>query len=112
MARELFDARREAEGNGALDEPRRPRSPAARAMFQMAARRGIHGPYNIATHIRKKLGRAPTGASISMLFGGKYRKPSPEALEMFVEGFDLYPEEIWRLAYVVAFQREPPEELR
>jgi hypothetical protein len=29
-----------------------------------------------------------------------------------VEGFDLFPEEVWRLAYVVAFQEEPPEGLR
>jgi hypothetical protein len=82
-------------------------------MYQIAASRGVYGPYNIATHIRKRRGgEGPTGTSLSMIFNGKYRKPSPETLKAFVDGFDPFPEEIWRLAYVVAFQEEPPKELR
>jgi hypothetical protein len=102
MDSELFEARADA----------RPRSPAARAMYQMAARRGVYGPYNIATHIRKRRGEGPTGPTFSTIFSGQYRKPSPDTLRAFVEGFDLFPEEVWRLAYVVAFQEEPPEGLR
>lgn len=71
------------------------------AMYRMAAKRGIYGPYNISAHVREVTGEGPAGPSWSDYFHGKTHPPS-KVFRLFVQAFNLTPLEVQELAYAYA----------
>jgi hypothetical protein len=76
---------------------------------EMAARRGVRGPYNVAEHVRQETGEGPSGSGWSQVFSGDTHRPKREVIYAFDRAFKLSPEELQRLAHVYTFDKEPPE---
>jgi hypothetical protein len=80
-----------------------------RVLDETAARRGVHGPYNVADYIRQETEEGPGGSAWSQIFSGSTYRPRREVLLTFARAFKLSPEELQRLAHVFTFDKELPE---
>ncbi len=79
-----------------------------KVLDEMAARRGVRGPYNVADHVRQETGEGPGGSAWSQIFSGSTYRPRREVIITFAKAFKLSPEELHRLAHVFTFDKEPP----
>jgi hypothetical protein len=80
-----------------------------KVFYEMAIWRGVRGPYKVAAHVERETGGGPSGSAWAAIFSGATYRPRQEVVHAFAKTFRLSPEELQRLAYVFAFDEEPPE---
>jgi hypothetical protein len=92
---------------GCVSMEQKPYCKLGEVLDEQSRARHVHGPYNIAKHVREATGFEVSGSSVSGYFYGRTRPPL-EFNAAFVEAFSLEEDEIERLAYVYTLGKEPP----
>ena len=72
----------------------------------LARKRGVRGPYNIAQRVTIMTGHKVTGQAVSRHFYGE-SWPKPEFISAFAEAFDLTKEERDMLAWAYTYGPNP-----
>lgn len=73
-------------------------------MDEIARRRNVRGPYNLAEYIEERTGESPGGSHWSQVLYGK-KDVSPKAMKRFALAMDLTKEEEEKLATAYLFRR-------
>lgn len=70
---------------------------------EIARKRSVRGPYNVAKHVKQETGDGPGGSHWSQIFYGK-KEPSPRVMKRFALAFRLDVEEEEKLATAYLFR--------
>jgi hypothetical protein len=86
------------EGNGKSE----PYSQLGKILDDLARRRDVRGPYNIARHVMSVSSYEASGQAVSKYMYGK-SLPKPAFIKAFAQTFELTPQEQVELAWVYAY---------
>ncbi len=85
----------------------KPYSRLGEALFRVAIKRHVRGPYRIDRYVKERTGGGPGGSHWSqILYGEKW--PSREVLSRFLRAFDVSGDE--RIEIALIFLEDPPGE--
>lgn len=79
-----------------------PYSELGKAIDELARRRQVRGPYNIAYYIEDATGYKVSGQAVSKHLRGEHL-PGREFVKAFAEAFELSPQEQEELAWIYAY---------
>lgn len=87
----------------------RPYSALGEVLYELARKRDVRGPYAVASHMKARLGEAPTGAAVSKWMYGDTR-PTRENMQRFADAFELSAAEKITLSFAFTYGQQPPED--
>jgi hypothetical protein len=80
--------------------------PRGKVIDELAGKRNVRGPYNIAKRMKSRFPDAPSGVSVAKWMYGD-ATPRPESLQVFAQAFDLDEHEKMRLALAHTYNKTP-----